>query len=285
MRQGWLAGFESPANHLPSRQTQRARQAALPAPEALRQNLQAALKGLPFRPNLFEPFLKDVAAARSMSLFDRNSLQGTSLALKVDSLLVKRENGWAAMLPLRGVTNADSIARELGNPPQAQVVLLDLKRESDQLYRTYLREALAYSLLGAAAIVVLLLLSLRSPRRVFDVLAPLAAAVVVTAGVLVLGGNKLAIFHLVGLLLVVAVGSNYALFFDRLTPSGQDRSRTIVSLLFANLSTVIGFGVLSFSKVPVLTAIGSTVGMGAIMALVFSAILSRRAEDRASVQP
>jgi predicted exporter len=136
-------------------------------------------------------------------------------------------------------------------------------------------------LLGAGVIALLLLISLRSARRVFDVMAPLAAAVIVTAGVLVLTGTALSIFHLIGLLLVVAVGSNYALFFDRQTASAQDRERTIVSLVFANVTTVIGFGLLAFSKVPVLNAIGSTVGIGAILSLVFSAILITRAHDTA----
>jgi predicted exporter len=113
---------------------------------------------------------------------------------------------------------------------------------------------------------------------VFDVLAPLAAAVLVTTGVLVLGGYQLSIFHLVGLLLVVAVGSNYSLFFDRQAPSGGERERTVVSLVFANVTTLIGFGLLAFSNVPVLHDIGVTVGVGAILALVFSAILSRRDE-------
>ena len=103
---------------------------------------------------------------------------------------------------------------------------------------------------------------------------PWVAAAVVTCGLLVLGGHELSIFHLVGLLLVVAVGSNYSLFFDRGAP-GQDRGRTLVSLLFAAVTTVIGFGLLAFSAVPVLNAIGSTVGLGAAMALVFSAIMSR----------
>jgi predicted exporter len=116
---------------------------------------------------------------------------------------------------------------------------------------------------------------------VFDVLAPLAGAVLVTTGVLVLCGYKLSIFHLVGLLLVVAVGSNYSLFFDRQVPSGTDRERTIVSLLFANVTTLIGFGLLAFSRAPVLQDIGLTVGIGAFLALVFSAILSRHAAERA----
>jgi predicted exporter len=90
---------------------------------------------------------------------------------------------------------------------------------------------------------------------------------------LILSGHNLSIFHLIGLLLVVAVGSNYALFFDRICSSPQDRERTVTSLLFANASTMLGFGLLSFSQSPVLNAIGSTVAVGAVLSLIFSAIL------------
>ena len=185
-----------------------------------------------------------------------------------------------AVLALRGVSDAPRIARDIAAPTGTRAVLLDIKRESDLLYRTYRAEALRHSLIGALAIVVLLAAILRSARRMFDVLAPLAAAVLVTAGVLVLGGSQLSIFHLVGLLLVVAVGSNYSLFFDRQTPSGEGRERTIVSLLLASVTTMIGFGLLALSKVPVLHDIGLTVGIGAILALAFAAILSRRDEAR-----
>lgn len=281
---GLLEGYESPATWLPSRQAQRARQAALPAPPVLRANLERALLGLPFRPRVFEPFLADAAAARSMPLIERGSLAGTRLALKLDTLLVKRERSWTAMLPLRGVTDGEGVARSLAAPSGSRVALLDLKRESDSLYRTYRGEALAYSVLGAMAIAILLFVGLRSLRRVFDVLAPLAAAVIVTTCLLVLAGNKLSIFHLVGLLLVVAVGSNYSLFFDRQAPSGADRSRTIVSLLLAAVTTMIAFGTLAFSSVPVLHAIGTTVGMGAALALAFSAILGRRGGNGRDLQ-
>jgi predicted exporter len=271
--QGALEGFDSPAIYLPSQVLQRERQATLPAPEVLRQNLQQALKGLPFQADLFEPFLRSVAAAKTQPLQDRRNLQGTNLALKLDSFLVRRAQGWMAMLPLRGVTQAKSIETEIAKLPGQTVVLLDIKREADRLYQTYLRDAILLSLIGAVAIVLLLAVSLRSARRVLRVLMPLAAAVLcVTAG-LSWGTQQLTIFHLVGLLLVVAIGSNYALFFDRQGDSGHDRERMLTSLLFANVSTVIGFGLLSFSHAPVLQAIGMTVGGGAILSLVFSAIL------------
>ena len=82
------------------------------------------------------------------------------------------------------------------------------------------------------------------------------------------------------MLLIVAVGSNYALFFDqRADAKGMDRVATLASLVLACTTTVIGFGVLAFSKVPVLQAIGATVGPGAVLALLFSAIL---ADNRAA---
>jgi predicted exporter len=133
------------------------------------------------------------------------------------------------------------------------------------------------SLAGLAAIVALLWFALRSLKRASLVLAPLLLAVLTVAAVLALCGVELTILHLVGMLLIVAVGSNYALFFDR--PEGGDtaRSLTVASLLIANLCTVIGFGLLSFSGVPVLEALGTTVAPGAFLALLYAALLTRRA--------
>lgn len=158
-----------------------------------------------------------------------------------------------------------------------QALLLNLKSESDALYSSYLSEALHLSGAGLTAIVVLLFITLRSPARVAGVVAPLVLAVLAVASALLIGGRSLTIMHLIGMLLIVAVGSNYALFFDR-TEVDQNAGTaplTLASLLIANATTVVGFGVLGFSQVPVLAALGSTVAPGAFLALVFSAALSR----------
>ena len=52
--------------------------------------------------------------------------------------------------------------------------------------------------------------------------------------------------------------------------------RTLTSMLFANLTTVAGFGLLAFSNVSVLQALGVTVAPGVILALIYSAIFARR---------
>jgi predicted exporter len=273
-----LAGYDSPARYLPSQKTQQARQAALPDAVQLRANLKQALAGLPFRSDLFDPFLKDAAAARSQPLLTSASLKGTNLGLQTESLLTHHDNHWKALLPLRGVTDASSVVQSL-SMLDGNIVLLDLKQESDSLYQSYVREAITLSAFGALAITLLLFISLRSARRVAAVLLPLAAAVIIATAVVLAAGEKLLIFHLVGLLLAVAVGSNYSLFFDRECNAEvheADSRRTMVSLLVANIATIIGFGMLSFSGVPVLTAIGETVAIGAFLSLLFSAVLMGR---------
>ncbi|MDO8990226.1 MAG: MMPL family transporter [Sideroxyarcus sp.] len=266
-----LQGFDVPP--LPSRRTQLARQAVLPGELELRRNFTQALHGMPFKASVFAPFPQEIAAAKQQPLLDRAALSGTALGLKLDTFLTQREGGWSLMLPLRGVQDAQAIERAIRHSSEAQFVLLDMKQESEQMLRDYRHEAATNALLGALAIVALLFVSLRSPRRVLEVSLPLAAAVIAVTAVLVLTGHNLSIFHLIGLLLVVAVGSNYTLFFDRPCSSAQDRERTVTSLLFANTSTVLGFGLLSFSQSPVLNAIGFTVAVGAVLSLIFSAIL------------
>ncbi len=277
--QGELAGFESPSRYLPSTATQRARQASLPPPEALQTHLAQAVQGLPVRASLFAPFLADVAVARTQPLLQASDLEQTSMAMAVQALLIEQDHHWSALLPLtapEGVSiNADKIRAALTTTNLPHVLFVDMKTESDRLYSGYLREATVLSLGGLLAIVGLLLVVFRSPLRVLRIIAPLVAAVItVTAGLAVLG-QQLIILHLVGLLLVVAVGSNYALFFDRPDPDTPISPSTLASMLFANLTTVAGFGLLAFSDVVILQAMGVTVAPGVILALLYSAIFAR----------
>jgi predicted exporter len=197
-------------------------------------------------------------------------------------LILRQRNRWNALLPLHAAPKSQTIDPEpvtaaLQRAGLGEAHVLDLKLESDALYAAYLTEAIHLSLAGILAIVVLLALALRSPPRVLRVLAPLLLAVLTVAAGLALCGVQLTILHLVGMLLIVAMGSNYALFFDRqatLHEAGSE-ALTLASLVIANLSTVIGFGLLSFSQVPVLVALGTTVAPGAFLALLFAAVLSR----------
>lgn len=272
---GIIGGYDSPARFLPSQATQAARRASLPTAEDLPSRLQAALADSPLAANKLGGFLDDVAAARTQGGLTRETLTGTSLALAVDSLLLQRSNGWSVLLPLRPVGGEQGVDLPIEAVRTALTgsgaLFVDMKHEFDTLYNDYLREATLLSLAGFGAIVALLAVTLRSPRRLLAVLIPLLIAVTLVIAGLHLAGEKLHLLHLVGMLLIVAVGSNYALFFDRAGSAEALDGTTLASMLVANLTTAIGFGTLALSNVPVLHAVGITVGPGAILALLLSA--------------
>jgi predicted exporter len=279
---GGLERFDSAAALLPSVATQRLRQQAIPDDRTLRANLAAAARGSPFRLDALQPFLDDARAARRAEPLTRADLDGTALALKVDALLAQRHGQWFAMLPVKGLADAEGLRQTLHGIAGERAVLLEVKKETDALYKGYRTRASTFAAAGTLAIAVLLLVALRSPARVWDVLAPLAAAVVVTVALLLLAGTKLNLFHLVGLLLVVGVGSNYSLFFERGSAPEADAGRIYTSVFLCNASTVIGFGVLALATTPVLRAIGGTVAAGALLSLLFAAIMAPR--SRAAVR-
>ena len=281
---GTLSGYEMASRYLPAQATQRARLASLPPPGELRARLAVAVKGLPVEAGALEPFVTAVATARRAGPITRADLERTSFATASDALLVQTATGCSALLPVAAAAGdlaPAAIARVraalAGNAQGAE--LLDLKGETDRLYSDYLRQAILLSTLGCATILVLLLAALRSARRVLGVVVPLALAVLTVAAGLVALGHALTILHLVGMLLIVAVGSNYALFFDRAGHGAGRRATalTLTSLLIANCATVLAFGVLASARVPLLSDLGSAVAPGTFLALLFAAMLSRPA--------
>lgn len=279
--QGHLAGFESPSRYLPSLASQRLRQASLPATTVLQANLAQAVQGLPVKSTLFTDFLADVEVASKQALLQAADLEKTSMAMAVDALLVQQDSHWSALLPLTALAdkeiNAESIRSALNSARLPSVLFMDMKVESDRLYSGYLNEAIVLSLGGLLAIVGLLFVVFRSVSRVARIIAPLAAAVITVTAGLTLFGQQLMILHLIGLLLVVAVGSNYALFFDPTDNDSKISPSTLASMFFANLTTVAGFGLLAFSNVSILQAMGVTVAPGVILALFYAAIFARTA--------
>ncbi len=280
-----IGGFNSPALVLPSIALQRSRQAVIPDEIQAKIRLEQALIGLPIKAKHLQGFLTDIEAARNKAPLLRADLNGTSVALLVDSLLVKRINDYLVLMPLRAtgiapggdVIDLTQVRDALAAKGLSTVIVIDLLEESTNIFDSYRQEALLLSGLGCLAIFGLLLVSLKSIPRTLRIVVPLICAVLCVTALHLISGNQLTILHLIGLLLVIAIGSNYALFFDSGTQSGNsaDRRQTQVSLVVANLTTVASFGLLAFSKVPVLAAIGSTVGPGAFLSLIFAAILTR----------
>ncbi len=275
---GELAGFDLAARYLPSRKTQQARQASLPDRETLERNLTAAMKGLPFKPSLFQPFLDATGKAKTQEPVDIRTFRGTALGLKLDSLLFMQEGRWAAIVPLRGVTDRQKF-RELLTPwREHQISYLDLKDESNRMVGTYRNETLRLLGWGVLAIGLVLLVGLRAPVTVLRVMLPIGSAIVVVAALLHALGERFSLFHIASFLLVIGLGLDYALFFNRRHGTLAERGRTVYGLVVCSTTTILVFGVLALSQIPVLRAIGMTTALGSLACLAFAAFLAESPE-------
>jgi predicted exporter len=77
-------------------------------------------------------------------------------------------------------------------------------------------------------------------------------------------------------LLVVGVGSNYALFLERESVGEAERRATAFTVAVCTATTILGFVLLTWSHAPVLRMMGSTVAIGAFLSLMFSAFIARQ---------
>jgi predicted exporter len=280
---GAINGYESPARLLPSPALQKARRDALPDAATLSARLAEATVDGPLPARRLDGFIADVQAARQQPLLTRASLQGTPLAPAVAAQVVAGEGKrpWRALLSVQPGPDGADIAKlraAVADLPGTQVV--DIGAELHGLYARYLHEALLQALLGGLAVCVLLALHLRSGRRLWRIAQPIVAAVLIVLAGLSLAGVALGILHLVGLLLTVAIGSNYALFFDQIrhqqasqpagAPTAIDND-TLSSLALANLTAVVSFCLLAMSSIPALFAVGEVVAPGILLSLVLSA--------------
>lgn len=315
LAKGVIGGYDSVARWLPSLATQQQRLASLPATPVLQAALEEATRGGPLAAARLAPFVAELAQARQSAPLDIAALRAAGLSVLVDALLMQRKDGsWAALLPLQPALGAaqgiDANAVRAALQGQAGAQVIEIGTELKRLYARYLGEAQAQALLGALGVLVLIAVTLRSWARVLAVCQPLLLAVLLTMGLLALLNVQLGILHLVGLLLVVAVGSNYALFFDllrnparpegapgptttlalalgesgqlakpRLLGTAADTAAdtdTLASLLLANLTTVLSFGLIALSNIPALSAIGRVVALGALLALALAAAFAPR---------
>jgi predicted exporter len=184
---------------------------------------------------------------------------------------------WTALLLLQGPEGGALPLAELrqvvADLPGTRVV--QVQPELNRIYAGYLGQARWQAAAGALAVLALLAWHLRSARRLANVLMPLVASVILVLAGLALSGAPLGVLHLIGLLLVAAIGSNYALFFDYLRQRGEADTDTLASLALANITTVISFALLATAKVPALSAVGWTVAPGALLSLLLAAAFSR----------
>ncbi|MGI9335870.1 MAG: MMPL family transporter, partial [Gammaproteobacteria bacterium] len=284
-----IGGFETPSRYLPSVRTQLARRAALPDAGTLNERLRLARAGLPFKPGAFTSFIRDVVASRDLEPLELDDLAGTALGLRLAPMLIghdedagNRGQGVVALVQLTGVKDPDRVATAIAAWQQSHqdddaVRYMDIKSASDRVVTSYRDDALRLLGLALPVLALALWLGTRSVRRLAVCVMAIALAVVVDLGLLAATGTRLSVFHLIAVVLVAGIGLDYGLFFSRPDDDAAMRARTLHAVCVCALSTLMVFGLLATSSLPVLHAIGVTVALGVALAFASTLLLARDA--------
>lgn len=136
------------------------------------------------------------------------------------------------------------------------IMFIDRPQSISRVLQNY-RENLFGLLILAYALVTSLLL-LRYRTAALDVIAsPFIASLTVLA-YLAISSNPLTVFHCLALLLVLGIGLDAAIFLKETQASPY----TWLAVSLSSFTTLLAFGLLSFSQTPVLHFFGQTVAIG-----------------------
>ena len=272
--QGNMVGYEMAADYLPSIRTQVMRRNTLPDRAALEKHLSDAQRDLPFKPELFEPFLQSMVESKHLEPLDNQSVKSTILGTKIRSLLYTHQDQWVGTILLRDVNNRQAIQQAIQTNAFKAIHYLDLKTESNDMVTIYRQEVITYLAIGIGFLTLILGIGLRSISRMLAVLLPIAGSIMLDLALLHALGERLSLFHLAALLLVFGIGLDYTLFFQRPHKTPAERQQTISAIIVCSLTTITVFGLLACSQTPVLHGIGLTVFLGSLICFFFAALCS-----------
>ena len=229
-----------------------------------------------FEPEAFAPFFTDFATWLAAPAPDYEALARDTLAALPGPL------GLLAHVDDDGAWFISTTPRAAPVPAgQAGTRSLSGIQSLNDLFARFRAETLRLSLLGAAAL-VLIACALHGPRRGLRTAALPLLATASALGLLALRGEDFGLFHLLGALLGICLADDYAHFVHVGTDADTEGSASHAGIRLSALTTAASFAVLTASAIPAVSALGATVALIVLLALVFAEtdLFSLRRADR-----
>lgn len=216
--------------------------------------------GIPF--DAVQRELQALAALPALSI--DAALQGP-LAERWRAQWLGENNGEAAgMVTLRGLRNTTALDGITQGLPGVELV--DRSGDLNRMFASTRIEAAELKLLSYVVAAVLLLLTLGRAATWRILAVPVAATACALAALGYLG-QPLTLFSLFGLLLVSAIGVDYAIFmYERVAGAAA----SLVGILLGAVTTLLSFGLLAVSQTPAIGNFGMAVALGVGFSLLWS---------------
>jgi predicted exporter len=187
---------------------------------------------------------------------------------------------YAAIVMPRGVAPARlpelaALARALPG-----VAFVDKAASVSRLFGAY-RVDSALWLAGALILVLVLLVCRYGIRGGVRVLMPVVLAIALALSAFGYAGVPLTLFNWLALMLVLCVGVNYAVFLrEGCAREGADLGAVWTGVVLSATTTLLSFGLLAMSSMPVLKTFGATLALGVAVSALLAPIGMPTQRDR-----
>ena len=228
---------------------------------------------------------RDEVATRQIAAFKTSN----GVALTIDEWLLapisapyrhlwlgQTKHGFASIVLPQDIRNVEELSAAANG--LAGITFVDKAGSTTRLFREF-RQWGALWLSGALCLIYIVLCIRYGWRQAGVVLGPTVLAILLALGLLGYFRVPLTLFNIMGLMLVLGVGVNYAVF---LREGGLNAAATLAGVLLSAATTLLSFGLLAFSSMPALSSFGLTLLIGIGIAVLLAPItLSFKPEARA----
>ncbi|WP_024850521.1 MMPL family transporter [Hydrogenovibrio kuenenii] len=281
--QGIIKQSLSLSNWLPSQKLQEQRMQALPSRAELDQLI--AHQHSPLNSKVLKPFIDAVENTKQLPLLTLEMFKEKAVdwQKRLLPLLVTHDelskSEWTGKVLLTGISSG--AAMEAWSK-QNQVLYFNQRAFVADAVQTLRGQLLNLSSAVLGVFALLLLWQQRSVMQAIDILIPVTLGVLITFICLNVWAGQLSIFHLLASLLLIAIGIDYSLFVQAASvknkeyDSAHQAAKEILhSVPIAMATTVVSFGLLLFTQIPILVAIGQTIVLGVPLVYLFSRLYHR----------
>ncbi len=264
---------------LPSVSLQQRNLDAIAAIPDLNTRVREALTATGFLPDAFDPFLDALDDARKgrVAPLRPEDLKDTPLATMLQGFLFQHDDRWWALTmagPEGDLDTLDTIFHEDDLVRIQPAALVSSLVTSSQRETVYL--LLAGLVLNAIAISVVR----RRPRLILATLGPTLLALLAVAAGMAVAGIPMNFLHVVGMLLILSMGIDYAVFLIG-TPRHERTASSVIaerSVLLSALTTLATYGLLATCKTAALVSVGATVASGILIVAALTFLTDAIAE-------
>ena len=241
---------------LPSEKRQRENIRSVQKLLAHEEEISSALESIGVREGSIRKFFQDLASAPGTFMTPESWLNH-DVSVGLRSFWVGDiPDGTSIVVRLYNVTDVKRIKEVISSFEGIRYV--DTVKDFERLLETYRKGVIGFVV--GAYVVILALLVWRYRLQGFVVMLPPFLSACITVGFLGLLGHTFHLLHCLSLLLVLGMGVDYAIFLAESEPSSEPT--TFLALTLATVTTILSFGLLSFSSQAALKAIGFTTFVG-----------------------